>query len=226
MRLALAAIGPLLLGGCFMNDGVQGAAATKKSIELAAPKRVFSLGGSIPIGVRYTNRSTSTLELRDPQKTWEVQLVAGGQTVSFGKILRYAGEGRVRWSIETAETFSLAPGEQHSFQYDAGKRWPERFAPGANSLQVKDVTDDNETVLSNSITVRVEFTAETIPALLTILETEESSPDSKVFAEAWVRRFHPAYTNPAEGRAWWAQNGASAAVTAAIAKINQDAAPQ
>ena len=207
-----------------MSDGVQGAAATKKSIELAAPKRVFSLGGSIPIGVRYTNRSNGTLELRDPQKTWEVQLVIGAATVSFGKIIRYPREGRVRWSIESAETFSLAPGEQHSFQYDAGKRWPERFVPGSNSLQVKDVTDDADTVLSNAIDIRVEFTAETIPALLTILEAEDSTPEAKVFAEAWVRRLHPGYTTPAEARTWWTQNGATPAVAAAIVKINQDAA--
>jgi len=224
MKLALAAFGPLLLGGCFMSDGEQGAVATRKSIELAAPKQVFSLGGSIPIGVRYTNRSPGTLELRDPQKTWEVQLLAGGMTVSFGKINRYAGEGRVRWSIESAETFSLAPGGQHSFQYDAGKRWPERFVPGVNPLQVKDVTDDAETVLSNTIDVRVEFTAETFPALLTILETEDSTPEAKAFAEAWVRRVQPGFTTAAEARTWWERNGSTPAVAASIARINQDAA--
>ncbi len=209
-----------------MSDGVQGAAATKKTIELAAPKRVFSLGGSIPIGVRYTNRSTAVLELRDPQKTWEVQLITAGMTVSFGKINRYAGEGRVRWSIEPAETFSLAPGAQHSFQYDAGKRWPERFVPGVNPLQVKDVTDDSDTVLSNAIEVRVEFTAETIPALLTILEAEDSTPEAKEFAERWVRRLHPEFTSPARARSWWEKAGATPAVAAAIAKVNQDAAKQ
>jgi hypothetical protein len=209
-----------------MSDGVQGAAATKKSIELAAPKRVFSLGGSIPIGVRYTNQSSTPLELRDPQKTWEVQLLAGGMTVSFGKIIRYAGEGRVRWSIESAETFSLKPGEQHAFQYDAGKRWPERFVPGVNPLQVKDVTDDAETVLSNPVQVRVEVTAETFPALLAILEAEDSTPEGREFAERWVRRLHSGFTTPAEARMWWAQNAASPAVSAAIAKINQDAGKQ
>jgi len=209
-----------------MSDGVQGAAATKRTIELAAPKRVFSLGGSIPIGVRYTNRTAKPLAMRDPQKTWEVQLLVGGTNVSFGKILRYAGEGRVRWSVEDAEEFTVAPGGQHAFQYDAGKRWPERFLPGANSLQVKDVTDDSETVLSNAITVQVDLTAESFPAFLATLESEESSPEGKAFAEAWVRRLHPGFTSATEARTWWAQNSATPAMAATIAKINEDAVKQ
>ncbi len=224
MRFLLAAIVPLWMGGCFMSDGVQGAAATKRTIELAAPKRVFSLGGSIPIGVRYTNRTAKPIIMRDPQKTWEVQLLVGGANVSFGKILRYAGEGRVRWSIEDAEEFTVAPGAQHAFQYDAGKRWPERFLPGVNELQIKDVTDDAETVLSNAIKVQVEFTPESFPAFLGILESEESSPEGKAFAETWVRRLHPGFSTTAEAQAWWTQIGATPAMAATIAKINQDAA--
>ncbi len=205
-----------------MSDGM----GTNKTIELAAPKRGFSLGGPIPIGVRYTNKAPVEIRFRDPQKTWEVQLRIGDSDVPFGKIRRITDRGMVSWAKEPAEEIVVAPGSQHAFQYDAGKRWPERFAPGVNTLQVKDLTDDAETVLSNPINVQVDLTAESFPAFVGLLESEESTPEAKEFAERWVRRLHPEFTTPAEARSWWAQNGATPAMAATIAKINQDAAKQ
>ena len=108
--------------------------STRNLIELAAPKRVFSLGESIPIGVRYTNRSGGEMQFRDPKKTWEVQLTIGTLDVAFGRILRYQEGSLVEWSAEDAEKIVLAAGGKHSFEYDAGKRWPERFVPGLNRL--------------------------------------------------------------------------------------------
>ncbi len=203
-----------------MSDGVQGAAATKKTIELAAPTRVFSLGGGIPIGVRYTNRSGKRMEFSDPRRTWEVQLKIGAIEVAFGKILRYAGEGKVRWSIEDAETIVLEDGAKHAFEYDAGKRWPEHFVPGMNRLQVKDLTDDKETVLSNPVEIRVEYSAATFLALLGVLEDEAATVDGKAFAGKWVKRVYPEFTTVVAARAWWEINGAGPEVTAVLAKIN------
>lgn len=205
-----------------MTDGM----ASKRVIELAAPKRVFSLGGPVSIGVRYTNNSPVEIRFREPQKTWEVQLRVGEVDLPFGKILRSTEDGMVSWAKEPAEEIVVAPGGQHAFQYDAGKRWPERFAPGENPLQIKDVTDDAETVLSNVIKVRVAFTAETIPALLSIHEAEDSTPEAKEFAERWVRRLHPGFTSATEARTWWAQHSATPAMAATIAKINEDAVKQ
>ncbi len=207
-----------------MSDRVQGAAAAKKTIELAAPTRVFSLGGAIPIGVRYTNGSGKRMEFSDPKRTWEVQIKIGAMQVAFGKIMRYAGEGKVRWSIEDAETIVLEAGGKHAFEYDAGKRWPEHFVPGLNRLQVTDLTDDNETVLSNPIEIRVEYSAATFPALLGILGDEAGTVDGKAFADKWVKRVYPGFATVAEARVWWEKNGAGREVAAALAKINGDAA--
>ncbi len=198
--------------------------STGKLIELAAPKRVFSLGGPIPIGIRYTNRSGGEIRFRDPKKTWEVQLAIGAVDVAFGKILRYQSGSLVDWSVEEAEMIVLAAGGKHSFEYDAGKRWPEHFAPGANRIQVKDLTDDNETVLSNPVEVRVEYSAATFLALLAILEDEAATVDGKVFAEKWVKRVYPGFTTVAGARAWWEKNGAGPEVKAVLAKINGDGA--
>ncbi len=198
--------------------------STKKLIELAAPKRSFSLGESIPIGVRYTNLLSVPMEFRDPKKTWEVQLTVGGGDVPFGKILRHHDGVLLSWSVEDADKIVLAPGGKHSFEYDAGKRWPEHFAPGLNRIQVKDLTDDNETVLSNPVEIRVEYSAATFLALLAILEDEAATVDGKVFAEKWVKRVYPGFTTVAGARAWWEKNGAGPEVKAVLAKINGDGA--
>ena len=196
----------------------------KKLIELAAPKRNFSLGESIPIGVRYTNLTTVAMEFQDPKKTWEVQLTLGETDLPFGRILRDVAGRKLSWSAEDAEKVVLAPGAKHSFEYDAGKRWPERFVPGLNRLQVKDLTDDNETVLSNPIEIRVEYSTATFPALLGILSDEAATVEGKAFADKWVRRVYPGFATVSEARLWWEKNGAGPEVAAALAKINGEAA--
>lgn len=198
--------------------------STKKLIELAAPKRKFSLGESVPIGIRYTNQTAGTMEFRDPKKTWEVQLTIGDVDVPFGKILRHHDGVMLSWSVEEAEKVVLVPRAKHSFEYDAGKRWPERLIPGINRLQVRDLTDDNETVLSNPIEIRVEYSAATFPALLGIVGDEAATVDAKAFAEQWLKRVYPGFSTVAEARMWWEKNGAGPEVAAALAKINGEAA--
>ena len=197
--------------------------STKKLIELAAPKRTFSLGESIPIGVRYTNLTSGAMELRDPIKTWEVQLTVGAVDVPFGKILRHHDGVMLSWSVEKADKIVLVPSGKHSFEYDAGKRWPERFVPGLVRLQVKDLTDDNETVLSNPIEIRVEYSHGTFLALLAILEDSATAVDGKAFAEKWVKRVYPKFTTVVAARVWWETNGAGPEVKAALTKINGEA---
>ena len=117
MRLGLVAAIPVLMGGCLMSPLEQGPTGSKKKlIELAAPKRNFSLGESIPIGVRYTNLTTVAMEFQDPKKTWEVQLTLGETDLPFGRILR---DGDTRsWccydSEERVEANSQEPLRRHS----------------------------------------------------------------------------------------------------------------
>jgi len=194
----------------------------KRTIDLAAPARTFVLGASIPVGVRYTNRSPHEIRFRDPRKTWEVQLSAGTTDLPFGKIIRSVDKGVMSWSIEEAEMIALAPNAEFTFQYDAGKRWPEAFKPGRLQLQIKDMTDDAVTLVSKKIEIQVAFTADSVPALLAILEDPESTQEAKDFAESWIKRIHPEHANAAGTRAWWTKNASSAPVAETITRMNQD----
>ncbi|MFN0101337.1 MAG: hypothetical protein ACKV2U_04520 [Bryobacteraceae bacterium] len=197
-----------------------------RTIDLAAPNRTFVLGASIPVGIRYTNRSAVEIQFRDPRKTWEVQLSNGTVSLPFGKIIRSVDNGIMSWSVEDAETIRLAPNANFTFQYDAGKRWPEAFRPGRNGLQIKDLTSDAVTLESKRIEVAVEFTADTVPALLAILDDPEATPGSQQFAVQWLQAVYPQHVTPAATRAWWDSNRSSPAVAEAIARINRDAAAQ
>jgi hypothetical protein len=228
----------LLLAACLLNLGgaVNGAAAkgtvppAKKKIVLSAEKGVRSLGGQIPIVVRYVNRTGGPLEFREPAKTWEVQLTVcppGGKPteVPFGRIFFYRRGHMERRTIEKAETITLKPGGVHQFACDVGRRWPELFAPGVNRLRIKDLTDDAQTLLSNEIEVRVAYDRATFPARLAIAAEEKSSVDSLRFASDWIARLRPGFqlATPSAGvteaqreenhrriaatRTWWNADG-------------------
>ncbi len=206
------------------------AAAPNRAILLAAPVKVYSLAGPIPLAIRYSNASTNPIQFNDPARTWEVQLAiansAGPIDLPFGKIIRTAYEGRVRWSVEDAETIRLAPGAKHDFTVDAGARWPERFLPGRNTLQVKDLNDDPP-VLSNPIEIQIEYTPESFQLLRNLAKSPDASDETKSFAVAWVRRLYPKFENTPAGHenaaAWWFTNRSSPAVRDALAAINKPA---
>ena len=87
-----------------------------------------------------------------------------------------------------------------------------------------DVSDDDEELISNEIGIAVAYTAVTVPALLDIAESEDTTPDSLLCASRWVSEVVPDFglTVPADdeevrsrnaesiaaARRWWRQHGA------------------
>jgi len=220
----------MIPGGFLMSNPSEAAEAAKRTVALSAADKVYSLGGSIPLQIRYTNRSAGPVTFEEPAKTWEVQLGIHqgevGMDLPFGKIIRTAERGKVRWSKEDAETIRLAAGASFEFSADAGARWPERFFLGKQSLQVKDLTEQ-PALQSNVVEIRVEYTAETFPALLAILESPDHSEETKAFASRWVKRLYPTFDSTADSReraaAWWEQNRESPQIRSILENINRSA---
>lgn len=219
--------------------------SAKKAILLAAEQQLRSLGGPVPIMVRYVNRTKGSLSFREPAKTWEVHLLVGRpaedpKEVPFGRIFSYRKGDLARWTIEDAETITLAPGATYDFKYDLGKRWPELFAPGVNLVRIKDRSDDSETVFSNTLEIRVACDRSTFPYLLAIASDEQSSVDSCRFAAEWIRRLYPGFQlatgeitdsdrtanrkHIGEAQSWWDAHASDAAVLQQIEKLNSEKA--
>lgn len=212
------------LGGFTMDSSMGATRSPKKQIIVATEREVYSLGGSIPIIVRYLNRTTSILSFREPAKTWEVKLMVGrrkkeAREVPFGRIFLYKSGDLERRTIEDAETIALKPSDVYEFHYDVGNRWPELFVPGVNVVRIKDLSDDTETISSNELEVRVVYDRSTFPMLLTIASDDRSTVESRRFASYWIGRIFPGFAitteeptdtqlkenrrRIAEARAWW-----------------------
>lgn len=225
-----------------MTNEIQG--ATKRSIQLSAQPDSYPLGGMIPIHVRYQNRSQTTISFREPQKTWSVQMAVGRPNaapveVAFGRIGGGTKGGVTRWTVERAETITLGPGATYEFDYDAGQRWPDQFAPGFHVLQIKDMSDDSETVLSNQVDIRVVYDQSTFPALLALASADKATLDVRAFAAKWIAALFPDFhlspaPDPAhaaaekeqfaKARAWWSAHGNEPGVGRQISRLNSDAA--
>jgi len=205
-----------ILGACLMNQTKKTTpSAHGKIVILISKSGVRPLGGAIPIIIRYMNGESTAISFPEPAKTRAVHLLIGRrkeepQEVSLGRVF-YQKSGDVeRWTREDAETITLAPGEQYEFTYDAGQRWPELFALGANLVQLKDRADEVRTVFSNTLEIDVAYDASTFPRLLEILSSEESTVDSREFAEEWIKKLHPGFRAGREGvseaRIWWTKH--------------------
>jgi hypothetical protein len=158
---------------------------------------------------------------------------------AFGEILRHKEGDAVRWLVQDAKDIHLAPGAAYSWQQDVGARWPELFAPGLNTLTIKDMTDDAGAVPSNEVKVRLEVSASTFNDLLRIVSAEKSSLDSRVWAKDWIHRVDPDFqfatgeTTSEEGRTnaaavaaardWWEHHKNDAEVKSRIEKLNAPA---
>lgn len=205
-------------------------AAPNRAIQLAAPVKVYSLAGPIPIRVRYVNQSTAPIQFKEPARVWEVQLgihqqdngQVQGTDLPFGKITRVPIEGGVRRVLEPANIIHLPPGGKYDFEADAGKRWPERFFVGRQTLQVKDL-NDTPPLLSNPIEIQVAYTAETFPHLLDILRSPDASEETKAWATNWIKRVYPKLETIDGAAAWWTQNHNSPQVRATLDQINHAA---
>jgi hypothetical protein len=229
----------LPIGACNMSDNLTlGAIPSPKTILLDGGRVLRSLGGSIPVTVRYENRGTAVLSFRQPEKTWEVHLLIGARNVApveeaIGRIFYSNIGGIVRRTVEDATTITLAPGRTYEFQFDPGQRWPELFVPGVNVLQVKDLSDDAGDILSNAVEIRVVYDAATFPALLAIAGQDNATLDSRQFAAEWIRRVYPDFSSIgeaaassqqlAEAQAWWRSHRNDSEVQRRIEELNRPA---
>lgn len=217
----------------------------QRQITISVPDRAYEVAGSVPLTVTYTNSGATPVTFREPAKTWEVRLTVtprGGQraVVPFGRIFSYTTDtGITRRTIEDAEDIELAPGGKYTFEYDVGARWPELFPPGVHTVTVEDVTDDDQTVESNPVTVRVLLTEGSIASLLAIAASAEATGDSRLFAARWIREFVADFklsvVDPTEeqraanarmidtARAWWAAHRSDAATAAKMKQLNDAA---
>lgn len=225
----------LLIGGCIMHTDTN-----MKKITISHIQRTFEVGGSVPITVTYTNQSNSQISFRDPEKTWEVQLMVNfkGQEkqVPFGRLFFYEEDGIEYTSIERAEEILLSPGEKHTFHVDAGKRWPELFPTGKCTVQIIDRSEDEITIESNTIEFNVLFSENSFVNLLNIASEESTSIDSKRFASDWINKFNPDFRifieNPSENQKienrktiqnilrWWENNKKDHEVLEKISEFN------
>ena len=217
---------------------------TKKQILIVTPTERFEVGESIPLTVKYINRTQAPMTFRDPAKTWEVKLAVSDASdvkteVPFGRKIYYKGENYERISIEDAEDVSLEPDESYAFDCDIGLRWPALFEPGRRTIRVVDYYDDAETVSSDNIFLLMVFSVESIDRLLNMAGNEESSVDARMFAARWIGEFYPefriAVENPTEdqeienrqaieaAREWWRTNRDTPETVAKIKEINKSA---
>ena len=215
---------------------------TGKEIRLDIIGSNFIVGGSIPVKIIYKNNSRQTIAFKEPEKTWEVKLVvingkAEANEVPFGKIFyREISEDFSRTTIEEAEMISLGTGMQYMFECDISERWPELFVPGENIVYIADKTDDTQTYKSNSATIKVVFSAESVENLLRIVENGQSSYDARLFGMNYLRKFYPDMNlilEPATDRekaknhiminkfkSWWEYNKNTEGVNSIIRHIN------
>lgn len=211
-------------------------------IRLAAADQLYSLGGPILISVRYLNHSRQPRSMREPARTWEVQLSICNQQnpavdMPFGRLFFFQHDGLEARSIEEAEIITLAPGATYEFRYDIGERWPERFLPGLNTVYIKDLTDDERTVTSNELGLRLAYDQSTVPALLAIADNPDAGEDALQAVQHWIGELRPDFRLATgeidqaghehnrhliqQTRAWWAAKGDSPEIRARIEQINR-----
>jgi hypothetical protein len=184
------------------------------AIALSSQQAVRSLGGTIPVVVRYSNVGRAPISFEEPAKTWEVHLLIGRaketEEVALGRIFYHKSGEKEYQTAERAETITLSPGAHYEFTYDPGQRWPEHFAPGTNLLRIKDLTDADKPNFSNVVEIRVAYDKSTFPRLLAILKDEKSTIDSKQFAERWIKRLHSGFDaargGAFEAQTWWTKH--------------------
>lgn len=185
------------------------------AIEISSEQRIRSLGGTVPIVVRYSNVGRIAISFDEPAKTWEVHLLIGRpkedpEEAALGRIFYQKSGDEEYQTAERAETIALAPSAHYEFTYDPGQRWPEYFTPGTNLLRIKDLTDADKPNYSNVVEVRVAYDKSTFPKLIEILNDEKSTFDSKQFAERWIKRlyagFDAARGGVFEAQTWWAKH--------------------
>ncbi len=214
--------------------------ATGLEIELTTLSRVYVLGESLPISVRYVNRTDASISLPDPAKTWEVQLVIENTeneevALPFGRIGIYTDGDLEARTVEKAEILVLEPGAAHAFQEDITERWLDVLVPGENRLQVKDLSDDAAALASNRVHVQITFAKATISALLDRACALDASPETIAALDRWIAELRPSFQlSPSiaggvaerqkviqDTRNWWKRVRGDAAINSQISEINQ-----
>lgn len=209
-------------------------------IVIGISEHMHSLGGSVVLTVRYVNHGKASVSFREPAKTWEVQLQVRRPSddttlrVAFGQIFHTDHGGIQRQVIEDAETITLGPGEEHTFDSDVGLRWPELFAPGQTLLRVTDLTHDDGP-LSNEVRVNMAWDDATFPRLVTLAGDGQAPLASRRFAQQWIQRVHPSFHRTPEQDegeppltaqavaatlAWWQEHRGDPDVIARIDRLN------
>jgi len=182
----------LILGGFLIKGTI-----CMKTISISIEKEDYYMGEEINLSVKYKNETKSTIKFKDPIKTWEVSLRTVNsddnvEDVHFGKIFyTKIREDFVRATIEEADTVELDPGGEYQFTDNIAKRWPEVFIPGYFTLQVMDETNDDMTIYSNQLKIKILFSEDSPPALLNIAADTERTSFYRRWAMEWLQKIYP-----------------------------------
>ncbi|MBI3776147.1 MAG: hypothetical protein HY273_11455 [Gammaproteobacteria bacterium] len=216
---------------------------SSQGITLSADATEYVVGGAIPVKLAYLNTTPNPVTFKEPLKTWEVQFRAARNATPpedrpFGKMSSYTTPAGVeRRTVEAAKPVTLDPGKQAAFEYDVGTRWPELFSPGQVRVSVVDLHGEPWRTVSNELTWKIIFTAESVDHLLAILGSAKSTADAKHFAVYWLHTLdtdfqfnleHDAVEIKKANQAalkkfkkWWVANRDSDAVAQLLAANNR-----
>ena len=212
----------------------------KRAIEIRIEAKNYSLGGPVLLVVRYYNRTEHELIFREPSKTWEVFLSVttnGKETkYPFGRISSSEVACIRRKILEVFNDVTVQAHQSYEFEYNVGQRWPELFLPGTTRICVKDYTDDSETIESNKIEIGVVFDKISFTHLLSILEDDKATNESRIFACTWIAKLYKDFIfnvntnseaeknenqkNITKAKSWWDNHKTDSRVGKVIDNLN------
>jgi len=214
-------------------------AAPQHQIRIEAEKPRAALGDSISLRVVFRNVSGEAIELRDPLRGFGVVIAAQrgsapAEEIRFGKLLTVQMGRGTALVPEPAETFELKPGEERAFQVEAGRRFPQLFAPGTVAVRIVD-RSERTPVSSNAVRLHIELTAKSVDFLIGLLADPEAP--GRDFALEWLRRLQPSFRFtvelPTEAqraenevaleglRKWWTEARGKPDATRRLAELNE-----
>ena len=214
------------------------------AIQVTFPNSKMSLGGPMPLEIQVKNLQAKTLVFKEPQRVWEFQMAFQNRSneniqLPFGR-LTHSSEGKDvhRVIVEEAKDIQLSSEEKHSFDFDAGLRWPERFVLGRQTLQVVSLQFDGFEISSNKFEIFCVYDQGTFPRLVSLASKSDATLDERTFAFKGMAMLDARFTLdlPKDGsrarmerellkqaEAWWKAEREAPGVIANIEKLNKAA---
>ncbi len=165
----------------------------KLKIVLEAESREYLFTAPLGIKVTYENISPVQLSLKDPNNVWETHLVTlyQGQENDevFGKIEQTHPNAETSRYVEPeALVINIPVGGTYQFEADAAVRFYSLLHPGPMVIKIRDVSDDDLTLESNSVSITVRFKNESVGRLMAIVGDEMQPVEYRTWAAGWLKK--------------------------------------